>query len=157
MSASPREPLLEDGVSSFEIHELHIAPSGTQHIPVTSLQRRARDDESETRAPCIVEPRRNRGEPRLAVLVRERNTRRHTRHVFRRVVGVPFNELYAERASEEGADQALPGAAHAHDDVEPAVHDDRRTLMSADPWAIASATTCHVMALRRLWQNGGSI
>src|SRR5712691_7634876 len=99
MSATPGEPLLEEGASSFEIHELHISPSCTQHIPVTALQRRARDYEPETRAPGIVETRRNRGEPHLAVLVREWNTRRHTRHVCRRVVRVPFNELYTERAS----------------------------------------------------------
>src|SRR5712691_2843245 len=113
MSATPGEPLLEEGASSFEIHELHISPSRAQHIPVTALQRRARDYEPETRAPRLVETRRNRGKPRLAVLVREWNTRRHTRYVFRRVVHVPFKELHTERASEEGADQALPGATHA--------------------------------------------
>jgi hypothetical protein len=49
------------------------------------------------------------------------------------MVRVAFNELQAERASETGTDQALPGAAHAHDDVEPAVHREEFIAAGSNP------------------------
>ena len=58
------------------------------------------------------------------------------RDVFRWMVCVPFDELDSERASEQSADQALAGAAHAHhNETQRAVASFHDALLSAVTWS----------------------
>src|SRR6266702_3870071 len=86
---------------------------------ITPLERRTRDEETDARSFRLAESGRDRNQPTAAIVVRQRNPSRHALHVVRWVQVITFDELDAERASEHRSDQALTGAADAHDHVVP--------------------------------------
>ncbi len=125
MPAALRQALREQRSAPGEIHKTHVRFShGAQQVTITPLERRTRDYETNAGTPRLAEAGRDRGQPTVAVVVRQRYPRRHALHVLRRVQAITFDELDVERAREPRADHALAGAADAHDHVEPSVHSD---------------------------------
>src|SRR6266566_2619504 len=120
MPATVGHPPREQCGAAGEIHKAHVLIAlGSQQVAIASLQRRARDDETDLRASGIAQPGRSEEQPAAAVGVREWYSRRHALHIVGGVQVITFDELDVEHARELRSDRALPGARDAHDHVEP--------------------------------------
>lgn len=85
-------------------------------VTVTTLQRRAADDQNAVRGR---EPSSDEGEPGPAIVVGERFAAAHPGDVFRRVQVVAVDIGRAETGGERGTDRRLAAAGDAHQDDSP--------------------------------------
>src|SRR4051812_39515121 len=123
MTAAVRQAFDEHVTRNPEIDESNLrARVAAQHIAIDTLQRRARDDDPDTFAMGDLQLFTERGEPRGAVGICQRDTPGHLRDIRRRVVIVTLQELDAGRSRETRSDEGFPRSGDTHHDVEASVH-----------------------------------
>ena len=104
-------------------NELHLLRFCAENVPVSSLERRTGENNSDILIVRDAEPSCERTQPSRSIFVTKRNSRGHPLDILRRVEFVAFNKFNVERAGELRSDQALPGARNAHHDIDPRIHE----------------------------------